>query len=74
MSKWKEWKENLGETRPWDIMDPNVNRASEEEVASRLDICGGCDELSITRQCKKCGCFMDIKAKLEKAVCPLGKW
>jgi hypothetical protein len=74
MSKWREWKESLGETRPWDFMDPNVNRASEETVSLRLDVCGNCEEFALTRQCKKCGCFMDIKAKLEKAACPLGKW
>ena len=23
MSKWSEWKEALGETRPWDLIDPS---------------------------------------------------
>lgn len=74
MSKWKEWKDSLGETRPWDMLDADVNRASEEKLTLRLDTCKSCEQFSITRQCKKCGCFMDIKAKLEKASCPLGKW
>lgn len=74
MSKWKEWKESLGETRPWDMLNPDVNRASEEKVSLRIDICNSCEHFSATRQCKKCGCFMDIKAKLEQASCPLGKW
>ena len=74
MSKWKEWKENLGETRPWHLLDPDVNRASEEKIKLRLSICQDCEEFAITRQCKKCGCFMDIKTKLEGSVCPLNKW
>jgi hypothetical protein len=74
MSKWEQWKENLGETRPWDMLNRNAYMASDETVATRLDLCGSCEEFSITRQCKKCGCFMDMKTKLENASCPLGKW
>jgi len=29
MSKWKEYKEKLGDTRPWDMLNPNIERASE---------------------------------------------
>jgi len=42
---------------------------------ARLDICKLCPELiKLTKQCKKCGCFMAIKTKLTGAACPLGKW
>jgi hypothetical protein len=27
-----------------------------------------------TNTCKECGCFMQIKARLEKSKCPLDKW
>ena len=74
-SKWQEYKEKLGETRPWDFVNPNTEYATEEKSTSRFDICKACPELiSLTSQCKKCGCFMAAKTKLEKATCPLGKW
>jgi hypothetical protein len=74
-SPWQQWKENLGETRPWDLLNPNTTNASEEKAEERFNICKACPELvKITKQCKKCGCFMAAKTKLENAVCPLGKW
>ena len=30
LSAWQKYKQNLGETRPWDIINPNVNFVSEE--------------------------------------------
>jgi hypothetical protein len=74
-SAWEQWKENLGETRPWDLIKPSTIRADEEKANSRYDICLSCPELiQLTKQCKQCGCFMAAKTKIEKAVCPLGKW
>jgi len=61
--------------KPWDLFNPNQPRSKEEIYASRLDICDKCPELiQLTQQCKKCGCIMPLKAKLENATCPLGKW
>jgi hypothetical protein len=75
LSPWEKYKENLGETRPWDIINPNVEWTSEEESSRRFEICKQCPELiKLTTQCKKCGCFMKVKSKLEKASCPIGKW
>jgi hypothetical protein len=73
-SAWEKYKENLGETRPWDLL--NKSNYVEEDVAkNRFDICKACPELiKLTTQCKKCGCFMTAKTKLEKATCPIGKW
>lgn len=74
-SSWEQWKENLGETRPWDFVDPSVELATPEKAEIRYSICQQCPELTkLTKQCKKCGCFMAAKTKLEKATCPLGKW
>ena len=74
-SPWKQWKENLGETRPWDLVNPNTEWADEETASNRYSICQSCPELlSLTKQCKKCGCFMAAKTNLAKATCPLGKW
>jgi len=74
MSKWSEWKEALGETRPWDLLDSN--KLAEEDVAKeRLEIRKQCPELiQLTTTCKKCGCFMTGKTKIQGATCPLGKW
>lgn len=75
MSKWKEYKEKLGDTRPWDLLNPNAEWASEEEAERRYSICKLCPELiSLTKQCKQCGCVMSAKTKLLKASCPLKKW
>jgi hypothetical protein len=74
-SKWQEYKEKLGETRPWDILSPNTEYVEEAESTRRYDICKACPELiDLTKQCKQCGCFMPLKTKLAKAECPLKKW
>jgi hypothetical protein len=71
----EEWKKNLGGTRPWDLVNPNTQYASQELSEKRFDICKACPELiKTTSQCKKCGCIMSLKTKLEKATCPMGKW
>ena len=72
---WQEYRKNLGETRPWDMINPDVPRVSDQVAEERFSACLACPELiSLTKQCKKCGCFMIAKTKLEKASCPLGKW
>jgi hypothetical protein len=74
-SRWQQYKENLGETRPWDVLNPNTQYISEEKSDARYEICKGCPELiKLTKQCKQCGCFMALKTKLEAATCPIGKW
>ena len=74
-NKWKAYKEKLGETRPWDMLNPNAEHVPEEESERRYDICKSCPELiDLTKQCKQCGCFMAMKTKLVKAECPLKKW
>lgn len=75
LSAWQQWKKNLGDTRPWDLANPDVPRASDEEAEARYEICKACPELiKITKQCKKCGCIMPGKVKLKSATCPIGKW
>lgn len=61
--------------RPWDIFNKNVEKVSDVVKEQRLSICMECPRLiKATKQCKECGCFMDVKAKLFDADCPLGKW
>ena len=72
---WQEYKKKLGETRPWDVINPHSEKAAEEEAKARLKICLDCDRLiALTHQCKECGCLMKMKVKLKNAACPLEKW
>ncbi len=74
-SRWQQYKEKLGETRPWDLLNPNTEYAEESESERRYDICKACPELiDLTKQCKQCGCLMPLKTKLLRAGCPLKKW
>jgi hypothetical protein len=47
--------------------------ASEETIKARMDICNACEFYKNSR-CAKCGCFMEVKAKLRSLECPIGKW
>ncbi len=61
--------------KPWDLLKKDTSYVSEDIANSRYIICKSCPELiKLSKQCKKCGCFMAIKTKLEKATCPIGKW
>lgn len=75
MSAWQEYKKKLGETRPWDMFNPNITRVSQIVEEKRMSICRECDRfIKVTTQCKECGCIMAAKTKLDGAICPLGKW
>jgi hypothetical protein len=72
---WQKYKESLGETRPWDLVNPNIDKLNKEISEKRLEICKSCPEfIKLTTQCKKCGCVMKFKTTLPLAVCPIGKW
>jgi hypothetical protein len=72
---WQEYKKKLGDSRPWDMINPTIERATEEEAARRFSICQACPRLlKKTNQCKECGCFMNAKSKILKAGCPIHKW
>lgn len=63
------------DVKPWDLLNPNQLRSQEELVKYRLEICSACDFFKpATKQCSKCGCFMKLKTRLEKAHCPIKKW
>lgn len=75
LNPWQQWRKNLGTTRPWDLLNKEVEQATEEVVQKRLEICNSCPKLvQLTKQCKLCGCVMPLKAKLKQAVCPANKW
>jgi hypothetical protein len=71
---WEKYKEKNGVT-PLDLLNPKTKKVEKDVSEGRFSICTQCPELlPVVNQCKKCGCFMEIKAKLEAAKCPLGKW
>lgn len=75
MSAWQEWKKNIGESRPWHLLSPDFEKVEGDLAIQRYSICKACPELiNATKQCKKCGCLMPLKVKLENAECPLKKW
>lgn len=75
LTPWQQYKKNLGTTRPWDLLDKNVPRTTDDIATKRYAICKACPELiKLTNQCKKCGCLMNLKVKLAPAECPIGKW
>jgi hypothetical protein len=46
-----------------------------EVAADRQHVCEECDELDQKiRQCKNCGCMIDVKTQLSTEECPLKKW
>lgn len=75
LSPYQRWKKNLGDTRPWDMLNPNIKKVDEETQKARFDTCKSCEFLiKATNQCKKCGCLMHLKTQLPAAECPVGKW
>jgi hypothetical protein len=67
-------KEN-GDVEFFDLFDPNRTRSDKEIMESRLAICTTCPWLDKRLvKCRKCGCFMKLKATLLEAKCPIDKW
>lgn len=65
----------MKKARPWDLLNSDIEKVSSEIKDYRMSICNSCPELiNITKQCKKCGCFMELKTMLPNAECPIGKW
>ena len=57
------------------MLNPNSKPASAELAEQRMDMCIACPEfIKVTKQCKKCGCVMTAKTRLQAAKCPIGKW
>jgi hypothetical protein len=61
--------------RPWDLLNKDIERSSEEVKNERMEICRSCPFfIKITTQCSKCGCVMEAKTRLAEASCPVDKW
>lgn len=75
LSEWEKWKQSLGDARPWHLLDPTAKVSDSAVAEERMSICRACPEfISLTTQCKECGCIMKAKTTLKIAECPLGKW
>lgn len=53
-------------------MDPNI-RTEEGLYEERLAVCRECDML-LQGMCRKCGCYVELRAAVKNNVCPQGKW
>ena len=74
MSKWSEWKESLGDSRPWHLIASGNKIDDPEIIKKRLDECLSCENLiKVTKSCKLCGCIMHLKTTLADAEWPIGK-
>ena len=56
-----------------DFMKKNIIY-DEAVIKMRWEICRGCEFLTDSNRCTKCGCFMKSKTKLVTASSPVGKW
>jgi recombinational DNA repair protein RecR len=53
----------------------NMGITDVDKASKRISICNNCSNyLTATKQCKLCGCFVPIKARLKSAVCPNNLW
>lgn len=55
--------------------DINEKPTQPNTFKERYEICKSCEQFkSTTKQCKKCYCFMPLKAQFAFFNCPEGKW
>ena len=48
-------------------------KSSQELYEKRMETCKQCDML-LSGMCRKCGCFVEMRAAVEKNYCPNKKW
>lgn len=51
----------------------NIQLVNDEVYEFRLSQCSDCKYLEFGTTCLKCGCIVQIRAKLKDAQCPLSK-
>jgi hypothetical protein len=50
-------------------------KASASEIERRMDICRDCQHFQESpMKCRKCGCYLNLKTRLETEHCPIQKW
>lgn len=70
----------------WDVMSETLKNdnkpllVSDEIYNQRLEICRSCEwydeekNTGTSARCKKCGCWLQAKARMGLDSCPIGKW
>lgn len=49
--------------------------SDKETTEKRMNECLNCEFLIPAQsRCSKCGCFMNMKTRLQTSTCPIGKW
>lgn len=52
---------------------PESEAVSDSLYEERLSVCTGCERLA-DGMCRACGCYVELRAKIEKNSCPYEKW
>ncbi len=53
-------------------LDPD-SKADQGCYEERLAICRECDQL-LEGMCRRCGCYVELRAAVERNICPGKKW
>lgn len=55
-----------------DNLDADI-KAPKEVYENRLETCKQC-EMLLTGMCRSCGCYVEMRAAIQKRECPRKKW
>lgn len=55
-----------------DNLDPDT-KADDKIYEERLEVCRKC-EMLLQGLCRSCGCYVELRAAMEKNNCPRKKW
>ena len=50
------------------------DKASDELITQRIEVCNSCDKLLESLVCSECKCWAPIKVRFKSTNCPLEKW
>jgi len=75
MSFFNKFKERVEHAAQFTAEKIGYAPADDTLKAERIEICNQCTHLfKPTRNCKLCGCFIDLKTKNQLSSCPIKKW
>ena len=72
-------RDQLDKTNQYETIQAYLENLAPEERAAdslydeRLEICKSCDML-LEAMCRSCGCYVELRAAVEKNYCPKKKW
>jgi hypothetical protein len=66
---------HMSDSSPLDFFKKDTEYVDGKTYNQRMLICKKCPLLiPVINQCRQCGCFMNLKAKIKHAICPIGNW